>query len=74
MRNSLYNVILDSVIAIAFVTTMIINACSIKSVTTTINKIEECRQNAKDYPTLKNKEVMNERVDSLWATIPAIYK
>lgn len=74
MRNSLYNVILDAVIAIAFVTTMIINACSIISVTTTINKIEECRQNAKDYPTLKNKEVMNEKVDSLWNTIPAIYK
>ena len=74
MRNSLYNIIIDGIIAIAFVSTMIINACSVHSVTTTLNKIEECRQNAKDYPTLKNREVMNERVDSLLQTIPSIYK
>lgn len=74
MRNSLYNVIVDGIIAIAFVTTMCINACSIQKVTTTLNKIEECRQNAKDYPTMKNREVMFERADSLWNTIPSVYK
>lgn len=72
--NSLYNIILDGIVAIAFVSTMIINACGIQKVTTTLNKIEECRQNANVYPTLKNREVMNERVDSLWNTIPSIYK
>ena len=74
MRNSLYNIIIDGIIAIAFVSTMIINACSIHKVTTTLDRIEECRQNAKDYPTLKNREVMAEQVDSLWQTIPNIYK
>ena len=74
MRNSLYNIIIDGIIAIAFVSTMIINACSIRKVTTTLDRIEEYRQNAKDYPTLKNREVMTDRCDSLFNTIPSIYK
>lgn len=72
--NSLYNVIIDGIIAISFITTMIINACSISKVNDTFRQIQECRQNAKDYPTLKNREVMTDRCDSLYMTIPSIYK
>lgn len=72
--NSLYNVILDGVVVICFITTMIINACSISKVNDTFEKIEQCSQNAKDYPTLKNKEVMTMKKDSLFQTIPSIYK
>lgn len=71
--NSLYNVIIDAVIAITFVTTMIINAYTVNKVTTTFNKIEQCNQNAKDYPTLKNQEVMTLKKDSLLSTIDYIY-
>ena len=72
--NSLYDVILDAVVAIAFISTMIINACSISKVNDTLQQIEHCRQNAKDYPTLKNKESMALKADSLFQTIPSIYK
>lgn len=72
--NSLYNVILDAVVAIAFISTMIINACSISKVNDTLQQIEQCRQNAKDYPTLKNREVMTMKKDSLLSTIDYIYK
>ena len=72
--NSLYNVILDAVVAIAFISTMIINACSISTLDNTLQQIEQCRQNAKDYPTMKNKEVMTMKADSLFQTIPSIYK
>lgn len=72
--NSLYNVILDAVVAIAFISTMIINACSISKLDNTLQQIEQCRQNAKDYPTLKNKESMTMKADSLFQTIPSIYK
>lgn len=72
--NSLYDVILDAVVAIAFISTMIINACSISKVNDTLQQIEQCRQNAKDYPTLKNKESMALKADSLFQTIPSIYK
>lgn len=72
--NSLYNVILDAVVAIAFISTMIINACSISKVNDTLQQIEQCRQNAKDYPTLKNQEVMTLKKDSLLSTIDYIYK
>ena len=37
--NSLYNVILDAVVAIAFITTMIINACSISKVNDTLHRV-----------------------------------
>ena len=43
--NSLYNVILDAVVAIAFISTMIINACSISKVNDTLQQIEQCNQN-----------------------------
>lgn len=72
--NSLYNVILDAVVAIAFISIMIINACSISKVNDTWRQIEQCRQNAKDYPTLKNQESMTLKADSLFQTIPSIYK
>lgn len=72
--NSLYNVILDAVVAIAFISTMIINACSISNVNDTLQQIEQCRQNAKDYSTLKNQESMTLKADSLFQTIPSIYK
>lgn len=72
--NSLYNVIIDAVIAICFITTMIINAYSVSKVNDTFRQIQECRQNAKDYPTLKNQEVMTIKADSLFQTIPSIYK
>ena len=72
--NSMYDVILDAIIAITFIVTMIINAYSIRKVNDTLWKIEQCRQNAKDYPTLKNKEVMTMKADSLFQSIPSIYK
>ena len=72
--NSLYNVILDAVVAIAFISTMIINACSISKVNDTLRKIEQCNQNANNYPTLKNQESMTMKADSLFQTIPSIYK
>lgn len=72
--NSLYNVILDAVVAIAFISTMIINACSISNVNDTLQLIEQCKQNAKNYPTLKNQESMTMKADSLFQTIPSIYK
>lgn len=72
--NSLYNVILDAVVAIAFISTMIINACSISKVNDTLQLIEQCNQNANDYPTLKNREVMTMKKDSLLSTIDYIYK
>lgn len=72
--NSLYNVILDAIIAITFIVTMIINAYSIRKVNDTLYKIEQCRQNAKDYPTPKNQEVMTLKADSLYQSIPSIYK
>lgn len=72
--NSLYNVILDAVIAITFVTTMIINAYTVSKVNNTFKQIQECNQNAKDYPTLKNQESMTMKADSLFQTIPSIYK
>lgn len=72
--NSLYNVILDAVVAIAFISTMIINACSISKVNDTLQQIEQCNQNAKNYPTLKNREVMTMKKDSLLSTIDYIYK
>lgn len=72
--NSLYNVILDAVVAIAFISTMIINACSISKVNDTLQQIQECKQNAKDYPTMKNQETMTLKADSLFQTIPSIYK
>ena len=72
--NSLYNVILDAVVAIAFISTMIINACSISKVNDTLQLIEQCRQNANDYPSLKNQETMTMKADSLFQTIPSIYK
>ena len=72
--NSLYNVILDAVVAIAFISTMIINACSISTLDNTLQQIEQCNQNAKYYPTLKNQESMTMKADSLFQTIPSIYK
>ena len=72
--NSLYNVILDAVVAIAFITTMIINACSISKENDTLQQIQQCKQNANDYPTLKNQESMTMKADSLFWTIPSIYK
>ena len=72
--NSLYNVILDAVVAIAFISTMIINACSISKVNDTFRQIEQCNLNAKNYPTLKNQEVMTLKKDSLLSTIDYIYK
>lgn len=72
--NSLYNVILDAVVAIAFISTMIINACSISKVNDTLQQIEQCRQNSKNYPSLKNQESMTLKADSLFQTIPSIYK
>ena len=72
--NSLYNVILDAVVAIAFISTMIINACSISKVNDTLQQIEQCNLNAKNYPTLKNQEVMTMKADSLFQSIPSIYK
>lgn len=72
--NSLYNVILDAFVAIAFISTMIINACSISKVNDTLQLIEQCKQNAKNYPTPKNQEVMTLKADSLFQTIPSIYK
>lgn len=72
--NSLYNVILDAVVAIAFISTMIINACSISKVNDTLQQIEQCRQNSNDYPALKNQESMTLKADSLFQTIPSIYK
>ena len=72
--NSLYNVILDAVVAIALISTMIINACSISKVNDTLQQIEQCKQNAKNYPTLKNQESMTMKADSLFQTIPSIYK
>lgn len=72
--NSLYNVILDAVVAIAFISTMIINACSISKVNDTLQLIEQCRQNSKNYPSLKNQETMTLKADSLFQTIPSIYK
>ena len=72
--NSLYNVILDAVVAIAFISTMIINACSISKINHTLQQIEQCRQNANYYPTLKNQESMTLKADSLFQTIPSIYK
>ena len=72
--NSLYNVILDAVVAIAFISTMIINACSISKVNDTLQQIEQCRQNSNDYPSLKNQETMTLKADSLFQTIPSIYK
>ena len=72
--NSLYNVILDAVVAISFISTMIINACSISKVNDTLRKIEQCNQNAKNYPSLKNQESMTMKADSLFQTIPSIYK
>ena len=61
--NSLYNVILDAVVAIAFISTMIINACSISKVNDTLQQIEQCRQNAKNYQTLKNQESMTMKAE-----------
>ena len=72
--NSLYNVILDAVVAIAFISTMIINACSISKVNDTWKQIEQCRQNAIFHTTLKNQESMTMKADSLFQTIPSIYK
>ena len=72
--NSLYNVILDAVVAIAFISTMIINAYSISKVNDTLQLIEQCKQNAKNYQTLKNQESMTMKADSLFQTIPSIYK
>ena len=72
--NSLYNVILDAVVAIAFISTMIINACSINKINNTFRQIEQCNLNAKNYPTLKNQESMTMKADSLFQTIPSIYK
>ena len=72
--NSLYNVILDAIIAIAFITTMIINAYTINKINNTFRQIEQCNQNAKDYPTLKNQESMTMKADSLLSTIDYIYK
>ena len=72
--NSLYNVILDAVVAIAFISTMIINACSISKVNDTLQLIEQCKQNANNYQTLKNQESMTMKADSLFQTIPSIYK
>ena len=67
--NSLYNVILDAVVTIAFISTMIINACSISKVNDTWQQIEQCRLNAKNYPTPKNQEVMTMKADSLFQSI-----
>ena len=72
--NSLYNVILDAVVAIAFISTMIINACTINKINNTFRQIEQCNLNAKNYPTLKNQEVMTLKKDSLLSTIDYIYK
>ena len=72
--NSLYNVILDAVVAIAFISTMIINACSISKVNDTLRKIEQCNKNANNYTTLKNQESMTMKDDSIFQTIPSIYK
>ena len=72
--NSLYNVILDAVVAIAFISTMIINACSISKVNDTLQLIEQCKQNANNYQTLKNQESMTMKADSLFQTIQSIYK
>ena len=72
--NSLYNVILDAVVAIAFISTMIINACSISKVNDVWQQIQECKQNANNHPSLKNQETMTMKADSLFQTIPSIYK
>lgn len=64
-NNSVFDVILKAVVALCFVGVLLLNACEVHKFTKTMEKIELCKENAKQYPTLKNREVMTARQDSL---------
>lgn len=69
MKNSLFDVISKAVITLVFAVTSIMMCVSVHNISSTLEQIQECEYQIKEYPVLKNIEVQTEKVDSLMQSL-----
>lgn len=65
MKNSLFDIICKGLITLTACITLSCVCVHLYNISDTLKQIKECEYQKKEYPTLKNIEVQNEKIDSL---------
>ena len=65
MKNCLFDIVIKTTITLVACITLICACVHLYYISDTLYQIKECEYQKKEYPTLKNVEVQNEKIDSL---------
>ena len=65
MKNCLFDIIIKTTITFVACITLTCACVHLYNISDTLNQIKKCEYQKKEYPTLKNIEVQNEKIDSL---------
>lgn len=65
MKNCLFDIIIKTTITLVACVTLTCACVHLYNISDTLKQIKECEYQKKEYPTLRNIEIQNEKIDSL---------